>query len=564
MKLIRQVHISGFRSIRSAELGDVGSLTSLVGKNSSGKSNVLRALNLFFNDIVESSKPVNFPRDHHSRPQSRRKKEIEISVDFELPDYFKYRKQLDHLKALGSTFSITRTWALDERRVPQSRISVTTESAPVANGPELARQFLSLIAYRYVPNRSIPSQLLKDESQAIADSIFLRMKGDKHAAGLLESLAAAAGRMLASASKALEVTGSPLSGPSVATADTLGEMITMAGFQATAPHGMAIQDEDWGAGHQAFFLYLVLHLLDTNYGRLFGWRQATVWGIEEPESGLHRDLETRLAEKIREWSQDDDSRLQILQTTHSPVFTMAADLGYWVELDGAESTLTEMRIPQLTRAAELKGVSGWVHPILSFPWNPVILVEGGIDAAVLYHVAALTGFDSFRFVTLPGLDDVEKGAGKDPMIQYLKRHGGLVQNRPREAPLIVLFDWEVSKQDMKKARDAYGAGAGDRVIQMDESHCDPLVGKDFRGIERFYPPALIQASHEAGECVVGISKGKPFSISKSQLTEAKNRLAKRLQDETSLEELTPLVEVLKDIDAAVRSGRPRQQDLPGL
>lgn len=566
MKLIRGIKISGFRSIREAELGSLGSLTALVGKNSCGKSNVLRALNLFFNDLVEGSKPVSFLRDHHDRPHSRRKKRISVSVDFQLPDYFKYRKQLDQLKALGPNFTITRSWELDERREPFDTYSATSEGRPVVNGPDLARQFVSLVAYRYVPNRSIPSQLLQDESQAIADSIFLRMKGDQHAAALLNSLSAAANRMLAPASRSLELTGSPLSTPSVATASTLGEMITMSGFQATAPHGVAVQDEDWGAGHQAFFLYLVLHMLDTNYGRFFGWRQATIWGIEEPESGLHRDLETRLAEKVREWAEDDESRLQIIETTHSPVFTMAADAGYWTDLDGAETQLHGMRIPELTRAAELRGVSGWVHPILSFPWNPVVLVEGSIDADVLYHVAALAGLDSLRFLTLPGLDDVEKGAGKDPIILYLKRHSGLISNRPRESPLIVLFDWDVSEQQLKMARDAYGPSAADRVLRMDDAYCDPALGIDFRGIERFYPPSAVLASHNHDECTIGIPKkqGKPYTISKAELSKAKNRLAMRLKQQTDLQELTPLVRVLKDIERAVLAGRPTQQELPGL
>lgn len=57
-----------------------------------------------------------------------------------------------------------------------------------------------------------------------------------------------------------------------------------------------------------------------------------------------------------------------------------------------------------------------MHPILSFPWNPVVLVEGPIDSEALYHVASLAGFDSLRFLTLPGLDDSEKGAGKDSII----------------------------------------------------------------------------------------------------------------------------------------------------
>jgi hypothetical protein len=100
---------------------------------------------------------------------------------------------------------------------------------------------------------------------------------------------------------------------------------------------------------------------------------------------------------------------------------------------------------------------------------------------VLYHTAALAGFDHFRFLTLPGLDATEKGGGKDPIIQYLKRNGALIRNRPREAPLVVLLDWEVSDQDLKRARDAYGAGSADRVIAMNADHCDLLLRQRFKG-----------------------------------------------------------------------------------
>jgi hypothetical protein len=245
---------------------------------------------------------------------------------------------------------------------------------------------------------------------------------------------------------------------------------------------------------------------------------------------------------------------------------MAADAGYWVDLAGGESQIREMKIPELTRAAELRGVSGWVHPVLSFPWNPVVLVEGSIDSEALYHVAALAGFDSLRFLPLPGLDDGEKGAGKDPMIQYLKRNAGLIPNRPREAPLIVLFDWEISDQDIKKARDAYGQGAADRVLRMDSTHCDPTMGEDFKGIERFYPPSLLLASHNDGECTVGIPSkpGKVYTISKSELSKVKNRLLSRFKQEANLDSLRPLVSVLRDVERAVLAGRAIQQELPGV
>jgi len=48
-------------------------------------------------------------------------------------------------------------------------------------------------------------------------------------------------------------------------------------------HGLPVEDVGWGSGHQSFFLFQMLHLLDTNYGRFFGWKQATVWGIEESD-----------------------------------------------------------------------------------------------------------------------------------------------------------------------------------------------------------------------------------------------------------------------------------------
>lgn len=63
MKLITEVSIRGFRSLRQQELPRIGSYTTLVGKNSSGKSNVLRALNLFFNNRIEPDKPLDFLRD---------------------------------------------------------------------------------------------------------------------------------------------------------------------------------------------------------------------------------------------------------------------------------------------------------------------------------------------------------------------------------------------------------------------------------------------------------------------------------------------------------------------
>lgn len=566
MQLIRRVRIQGMRSIEDQTLDEWGHLTSVVGKNSSGKSNALRALNLFFNGSIDSNKLLVFARDHFDRvPRSKKKKRIVIEVEFSLPSNFRVRKELAGIQALGKSFWIARSWELDRLRNPLEKIWVaSTDGTRVADSEDLARQFLSLISYRYIPNRSIPSAILRDESQEIANSIFMRMRGDAHASALMGGLVTAAEGMLQSASDSLQVVGAPIKSPRVSTPSTLGEMLKMTGFVAEGLHGGSVQDEEWGSGHQAFFLYQVLYSLDTNYGRFFGWRQATIWGVEEPESALHRDLESRLALQLRTWSHREEAKLQIIQTTHSATFAMASDVGYWTELENGATKLTPMPIPSLSRAAELEGISHWVHPVLSFSWNPVVLVEGHVDSEALSHAASIAGLEHLRFLTIPKFDVDENAQGKNALIDYAKRYSKLIQNRPPDAPLILLFDWEVSDQDIKKAQAAYGSNSDVYVQRMNSQHCGQLLGQDFRGIERFYPSDLVKAAHDAGEITLGIRAGEPYSVSPTQLKRAKQQLLNRLKTERSQTKLEPLIRILKDLEAAVVQGNAAQRRLPGV
>jgi len=109
MNLITDINIDGLRSIQAQQLTHVGNLNVFVGRNSSGKSNALRALNMFFNGEIEPGKPVDFARDHYEQsPRRRKKKRISIRVSFRTPPNFHLRKELNPLTALGSEFSITR------------------------------------------------------------------------------------------------------------------------------------------------------------------------------------------------------------------------------------------------------------------------------------------------------------------------------------------------------------------------------------------------------------------------------------------------------------------------
>ncbi|MFI5168344.1 MAG: ATP-dependent endonuclease [Thermoanaerobaculales bacterium] len=545
--------IEGFRSIEDVELDGIGPLTCLVGRNSSGKSNVLRALNLFFNAQTELDRAIDFSRDHYAgKRRHRRKKSIAIEVKFRLPSNLNMPSAAAQAKkALGREFSIRRSWVLDVRRRPFDTFKVLRDGEIVKDGAEHAQQFLNLMTYRYLRNRTIPATLLREESQNIARSVTKRARGNQSAEALLTALGDAGGRFLANAARALQESKAPLNAPTISTPGTLGELLTVTGFEAVGAHGAAVRDEDWGAGHQALFLAQLLYAVDTDYSSSFGWKQATIWGVEEPESGLHRDLESLVAGEFRKWTRASRAKLQLLMTTHSPTFVMAADAGFWVEFLGDRTEATAMPIPELVRDADTKGVVGWIQPVLAYPHNPLVLVEGGADATALTHVARLRGPTNLRFLSLPALDPSQRGGGKDSIVTYLKLHSSLLPNRPTESPLVVLFDWDVPPNQLNQAKKAYGVGGDTQVLRMDQSHCDSKLGREFKGIERFYPIRLFSDGASAGEFAIASRSDGSLSISDVELERAKPRLLSRLLSASGLPELSALSAVIADLEKAV-------------
>jgi predicted ATP-dependent endonuclease of OLD family len=57
--IIKELQIKNFRSIVSCQL-PLNALSLFVGLNDVGKSNVLKALNLFFNNETETGKSISF------------------------------------------------------------------------------------------------------------------------------------------------------------------------------------------------------------------------------------------------------------------------------------------------------------------------------------------------------------------------------------------------------------------------------------------------------------------------------------------------------------------------
>lgn len=88
--LIRSIMIKNFRSIRRENI-KVSDFNVFVGMNDAGKSNILKALNLFFkHEEVDMNTPFDYQRDftYLYPPKSKEAKAISISIEFLIPDTF--------------------------------------------------------------------------------------------------------------------------------------------------------------------------------------------------------------------------------------------------------------------------------------------------------------------------------------------------------------------------------------------------------------------------------------------------------------------------------------------
>src|SRR3972149_10757764 len=93
MKLITKFEVHDFRSLSRADLSIPSDYLPIVGVNNSGKSNLLRALNLFFNEETEPDRRLNLSEDFHN-PRRKKKKQITITVHFDLPQSFQIQKTI--------------------------------------------------------------------------------------------------------------------------------------------------------------------------------------------------------------------------------------------------------------------------------------------------------------------------------------------------------------------------------------------------------------------------------------------------------------------------------------
>ena len=112
MRLVKEVTIENLRSIRRLTLSDLDEYIPIVGLNGTGKSNLLRALNLFFNGYLDEDKSLlDLARDYpDSLRKSKSRKRIAVTVTFDLTTGFEVRGTQPLLESRGIKSQIVIEW----------------------------------------------------------------------------------------------------------------------------------------------------------------------------------------------------------------------------------------------------------------------------------------------------------------------------------------------------------------------------------------------------------------------------------------------------------------------
>ncbi|BBL02420.1 hypothetical protein A3BBH6_26560 [Alistipes onderdonkii subsp. vulgaris] len=173
MKRISKVEIRYYRSIKILMIDNLNDLNIFSGGNDVGKSNVLKALDLFFNEKI-----INFPEEFNVQRKAaiRRQRErqlISVKVWFKnntyknLPSEFTIRKTWDKTGKLINTQDNLTPW-LDEKKDAQGNYTITPSQAKTSLSLYLNRFNFKYI--RAIKDDTIFNELLIELYNAIIEN----------------------------------------------------------------------------------------------------------------------------------------------------------------------------------------------------------------------------------------------------------------------------------------------------------------------------------------------------------------------------------------------------------
>ncbi|MBV7600080.1 ATP-dependent endonuclease [Aeromonas sp. sia0103] len=304
MEFIKSIKIRKFRSIKSLTRDLTPThLNIFVGKNDQGKSNLLRALNLFFNGETDVGNKFRFDDDYCYHSNKGKGTKIEIRIDLEIHPPKSRFKNSDPVHWV-------KIWKRDGS-ISEDKINLTTgeKLQPKDN----VYKWLDKIRYRYVP--AIKGQeyfsILMGELHDVLNEThadILAKQGDdfiKGIQGVTQAITTELDSQLGIKN-------------SIQVPSDFRQLFSNLDF-GTRIDNNTYHLKQRGDGVKVRHIPIILKYMSEKEKSISipGYvKPDTIWGFEEPENNLELKFAFDLAKTIKEYSKD----IQIFITTHSPAF----------------------------------------------------------------------------------------------------------------------------------------------------------------------------------------------------------------------------------------------------
>jgi AAA15 family ATPase/GTPase len=370
MKIIKKIEIKHFRSIFDQEIIDLGDFNVFGGQNDSGKSNILKALNLFFNGQTSFLESFEFFADFSmfSKVKSREAKKgrqfISIKITFDENEI----KGKDELKKLafsnGGLWIEKRWWAYGRSETVFPQFIEQEKRQGVKRSFSV---FLDSISFIYIPafkNTEVFSYLLKLSAQN--DSLFLSNAAKTELDQNIEKTT----RELSSDFSSLTGVNTSVTLPISLESfwSSLEINSKFAGTPKIIKRGdisdYQIKFTSRGEGIKSIFIPVILGWLSRNTKSKY-W----IWGIDEPENALEALRADNLFKKFVEYAKT----AQIFVSTHSPSFLFPQNYTETTD-ESVKRYITTQDKPGVTEFAKLENASS-LESIFGFNYGSFLRLQ---------------------------------------------------------------------------------------------------------------------------------------------------------------------------------------------
>ena len=320
---IRHIKVVNFRSLTDASIS-LENYTALAGLNDSGKSNLFRALNLFFNGQTDIGQDLIFGSDfsQHAKRIAKKAQQIEIEIELAPPTNY----------ADSGPVVWRKTYRADSIYPIEDEI-YKRDGSGFARGSR-TEYWVRHLTFEYVPairGRHFFDILKRRLYTSLSTTVAAKI--GSASSTFLENLRKEVAKIEEESERKLNLK------TEFALPSDLGQLFQVLDFRsADTVSRTSLQYR--GDGIQGRHIPLILKFLADQRKKNSAKGKPpseTIWGYEEPENNLELIKQIEVADEFKSYS----SSIQIIISTHSPAFYGVAKDGNGIRMAIRDNGSTE-------------------------------------------------------------------------------------------------------------------------------------------------------------------------------------------------------------------------------